>query len=154
MLRRFWYFFFTLPPPASMFTGYFANWKIFDPRKLIPLSMEFCNAPIAVMTRMIENTPMVIPIIVRAARNLFAPNELSAIFRISLNCMTYDWINGVGELRSLAAGITPILQRSITSLFIAKGCYRIEPRCRPCGGEPRDQSRQHRHNHADGHQPG
>src|SRR5437762_9097875 len=49
--------------------------------------MEFCNAPIAVMTRMIENTPMVMPIIVKAARNLFAPSELKAIAIISLNCI-------------------------------------------------------------------
>jgi hypothetical protein len=40
---------------------------------------------------MIENTPMVMPIIVRAARNLFAPNELSAIAMMSLNCMTQNW---------------------------------------------------------------
>ena len=59
--------------------------------------MEFCNAPIAVMTRMIENTPMVMPIIVRAARNLFAPSELSAIAMMSLNCMTQNWSGGVGE---------------------------------------------------------
>jgi hypothetical protein len=40
----------------------------------------------------------VMPIIVRAARNLFAPNELKAIAMISLNCMTQTWSNGVGEL--------------------------------------------------------
>ncbi len=39
----------------------------------------------AVMTEITEKTPMVIPIIVRAARSLFAPNEASAIFTISLN---------------------------------------------------------------------
>ena len=40
------------------------------------------------MTRMIENTPMVMPVIVKAARNLFAPSELSAIAMISLNRIT------------------------------------------------------------------
>ena len=52
----------------------FRELKAFDPRKLIPLSIELCNAPIAVMTRMIENTPMVMPIIVRAARNFRLAN--------------------------------------------------------------------------------
>ena len=60
---------------------------MFDPRKLIPLSIEFCSAPIAVITEMIENTPMVMPVIVKAARNLFAPNELKAIAMISRNNM-------------------------------------------------------------------
>src|SRR6266851_3919024 len=54
----------------------------------MPFSIEFCSAPIAVMTEMTEKTPMVIPIIVRAERNLFAPNELKAIFIISLNNMS------------------------------------------------------------------
>ena len=80
-----------------MFAGYFANWKIFDPRKLIPLSIEFCNAPIAVMTEMIEKTPMVMPVMVRAERNLFAPSELSAIAMISRNRMTQNWSSGAGE---------------------------------------------------------
>src|SRR5262249_23813302 len=57
---------------------------MFEPRKLIPLSMEDCSAPIAVMTEITEKTPMVMPIIVRAARSLFAPSEASAIFTISL----------------------------------------------------------------------
>src|SRR6266571_2417223 len=61
---------------------------MFEPRKLIPLSIEFCNAPIAVITEMTENTPIVMPIIVKAARSLFAPSELSAIFKISLNNMS------------------------------------------------------------------
>src|SRR6266550_9013633 len=58
---------------------------MFDPRKLIPLSMEDCSAPIAVMTEITEKTPMVMPIIVRAARSLFAPSDASAILIISLN---------------------------------------------------------------------
>src|SRR5437870_13306052 len=71
-----------------MFTGYFANCKIFEPRKLRPFSIEFCSAPIAVITDMIENTPIVIPIMVSVARSLFAPNELNAILTISLNNMS------------------------------------------------------------------
>ena len=58
---------------------------MFDPRKLIPLSMEDCSAPMAVMTEMTEKTPIVMPIIVRPARSLFEPNDASAIFTISLN---------------------------------------------------------------------
>jgi hypothetical protein len=60
---------------------------MFEPRKLIPFSIEFCNAPIAVMTEITEKTPIVIPIIVRAERNLFAPSEPRDILMISLNCM-------------------------------------------------------------------
>src|ERR671938_563278 len=48
---------------------------MFDPRKLIPLSIELCNAPIAVITEITENTPTVIPNIVNAARSLFAPSD-------------------------------------------------------------------------------
>src|ERR1043166_8470146 len=58
-----------------------------DPRKLMPLSIEDWSAPIAVITEITEKTPMVMPIIVRAARSLFAPNEASAIFTISLHSM-------------------------------------------------------------------
>src|SRR5215510_3518238 len=58
---------------------------MFDPRKLIPLSMEDCSAPMAVMTEITEKTPIVMPIIVSAARSLFAPSDASAIFAISLN---------------------------------------------------------------------
>src|SRR4029450_4193470 len=57
---------------------------MFDPRKLIPLSMEDCSAPMAVITEITEKTPIVMPIIVNAARSLFAPNEASAILTISL----------------------------------------------------------------------
>ena len=71
-----------------MLTGYLANWKIFDPRKLIPFSIEFWSAPIAVITEMTEKTPMVIPNIVSPERSLFTPNEPSAIFMISLNCIS------------------------------------------------------------------
>src|SRR5438067_249142 len=71
---------------------------IFEPRKLIPFSIEFCNAPIAVMTEITEKTPIVIPIIVRAERNLFAPNEVNAILIVSLNNMGPEgWGTGVME---------------------------------------------------------
>lgn len=60
---------------------------MFEPRKLIPFSIEFCRAPIAVITEMTEKTPMVIPIMVRPDRNLFTPNEPNAIVMISLNRM-------------------------------------------------------------------
>ena len=39
----------------------------------------------AVITEITENTPIVMPIVVNAARNLFAPNEAKAILMISLN---------------------------------------------------------------------
>ena len=48
---------------------------------------ENVKAERQIMTRIIENTPMVMPVIVRAARNLFAPSELSAIAMISRNRM-------------------------------------------------------------------
>ena len=51
----------------------------------MPLSMEDCNAPIAVITEITEKTPIVMPIIVSAARSLFAPRDASAILMISLN---------------------------------------------------------------------
>ena len=61
---------------------------MFDPRKLIPLSIEYCSAPIAVITEITEKTPIVMPSIVSAERSLFAPSDASAILMISLN--TYE----------------------------------------------------------------
>src|SRR5262245_65105405 len=58
-----------------------------DPRKLMPFSIEYCSAPIAVMTEMTEKTPMVMPSIVSAERSLFAPSEAAAILIISLKSM-------------------------------------------------------------------
>ena len=58
---------------------------MFDPRKLSPFSIEYWSAPIAVMTEMTEKTPMVIPNMVKPERNLFTPNEPSAIVMVSLN---------------------------------------------------------------------
>ena len=51
----------------------------------MPFSIEYCNAPIAVMTEITEKTPMVMPNIVRAERSLFAPSEAAAILMISRN---------------------------------------------------------------------
>jgi hypothetical protein len=51
----------------------------------MPFSIEYCNAPIAVMTEITENTPMVIPSIVSTERSLFAPRDDHAIFMISPN---------------------------------------------------------------------
>jgi hypothetical protein len=39
----------------------------------------------AVITEITEKTPIVMPIIVSAARSLFAPSEANAILMISLN---------------------------------------------------------------------
>src|SRR5882724_6928717 len=89
MLWRFSYFFW-LRPPALTFAGYLANWKIFEPRKLMPLSIELWSAPIAVMTEITEKTPIVIPVMVNADRNLFAPREESAMAMISRNLMALD----------------------------------------------------------------
>src|SRR5205814_38675 len=36
---------------------------MFDPRKLMPLSMEDCSAPIAVITEITEKTPIVMPML-------------------------------------------------------------------------------------------
>src|SRR5881398_2461860 len=58
---------------------------MFDPRKLMPFSIEYCNAPIAVMTEITEKTPMVMPSIVSAERSLFAPRDDNAILIISPN---------------------------------------------------------------------
>ena len=55
-----------------------------DPRKLRPDSIDPRNAETVVITPITENTPIVIPAIVRMERSLFTPNELKAIRRISL----------------------------------------------------------------------
>ena len=60
MFRRFSYFS-AFRPPWPPFTGYLANWKMFEPRKLIPLSIELWSAPMAVITEITEKTPMVMP---------------------------------------------------------------------------------------------
>src|SRR5205823_13111441 len=101
MLRRLTNFFFAAPASVTV-TGYLANWNMFEPRKLIPPSIELCSAPIAVITEMTENTPMVIPTMVNAARSLFAPSDAQAIFRISLNCILFHHRDHGGhEARSM-----------------------------------------------------
>src|SRR5438128_10049489 len=88
MLRRLTNFFFAAPASVTV-TGYLANWKMFEPRKLIPPSIELCSAPIAVITEMNENTPMVMPTMVNAARSLFAPSDAQDIFKISLKSILF-----------------------------------------------------------------
>jgi hypothetical protein len=61
---------------------------MFVPRKLSPVSMDPRRADTAVMTPMTENTPMVMPDIVRNERSLFTPREPRAILRISEKFMT------------------------------------------------------------------
>jgi hypothetical protein len=51
----------------------------------MPFSIEYCNAPIAVITEITEKTPMVMPSIVSAERSLFAPRDEQAILIISPN---------------------------------------------------------------------
>ena len=47
----------------------------------------------AVITEITEKTPIVMPIIVSAARSLFAPNDASAILMISLNSIPKESFN-------------------------------------------------------------
>ncbi|OQB90848.1 MAG: hypothetical protein BWX86_02146 [Verrucomicrobia bacterium ADurb.Bin122] len=56
---------------------------MFVPRKLSPVSIELRNAVTAVITPITENTPTVMPIIVRNERSLFTPSDTSAMRRIS-----------------------------------------------------------------------
>jgi hypothetical protein len=63
--------------------GHFANWNMFEPRKLRPDSIEPRSAETAVMTPMTEKTPIVMPDIVRNERSLFTPRELNAILRMA-----------------------------------------------------------------------
>ena len=82
MFLRFRYF---SSPATRIPMGYFENWKIFDPRKLSPVSIELCNAEIAVITLMIEKIPIIIPEAVNAERSLFAPSAVQAILIVSSN---------------------------------------------------------------------
>src|SRR5437868_15435825 len=104
---------------------------MFDPRKLIPFSIEFCSAPIAVMTEMTEKTPIVIPIIVRPERSLFAPKEPRDILMISLNCIA-SGLDRVVEIGDFSA------RYSICPLFISQRHDRIQARGRPSRRKTRD----------------
>src|SRR6266404_8653691 len=123
MLRRFSYFC-ALRPPWPPLTGYLANWKMLEPRKLMPPSIEDWSAPIAVITEMTENTPIVMPTIVRPERSLFAPNDCIAMEMISRKRIRQRWSDGVVDFRSTHYSITPFL------LFIPERCDRIEARRR------------------------
>ena len=67
---------------------------MFDPRKLSPVSIEVWRAEIAVMTLMIEKTPMVIPEVVKVERSLLAPNAFQAILTSSQVFMVYSYREG------------------------------------------------------------
>src|SRR6476660_4487203 len=121
MLRRFSYLF-AFRPPWPPLTGYLANWKLFEPRKLMPASLELCSAPIAVITEITEKTPMVIPTIVSPERSLFAPNDCVAIARISRNSM---------------------------ALLVSKRRHRIEARRRPGWSETGNEARENGNEHPD-----
>src|SRR5437763_14955560 len=105
---------------------------MFEPRKLMPLSIELWSAPIAVMTEMTEKTPIVIPVMVSAERSLFAPSEVSAMTRIS---------------RKRIGRISP---RSC--LLVPKRRNGIKPRRRPRRSETRDETCHDRDEHAGGDQ--
>ena len=55
----------------------------------MPFSIEYCNAPIAVITEITEKTPMVMPSIVNTERSLLAPSDDHAILIISPNNMLF-----------------------------------------------------------------
>src|SRR5258708_24380254 len=76
-LRYFW------SPQTLIPLGYFENWKVFDPRKPSPVSIDAWRAEIAVITLMIEKMPMVMPDVVSAERSLLAPNAFQAILTSS-----------------------------------------------------------------------
>src|SRR5262249_33493369 len=82
-----------------------------EPRKLMPFSIEYCSAPIAVITEITEKTPMVMPSIVSAERNLFAPSDDHAILMISLNNIfdLYSYLSAVTGSRrdAVQAGANP-----------------------------------------------
>lgn len=50
----------------------------------MPVSIELRNADTAVITPIMENTPMVMPDIVKKERSLFTPSEPRAMRRISI----------------------------------------------------------------------
>src|SRR5476651_1879669 len=112
-----------LLPSSTMAFGYLLNWKIFEPRKLNPLSIEPRSAETVVITPMTENTPIVMPAIVSIERSLFTPSEANAIRRISLNNMFF--------------------------IFVTQCDDRIEARGAPGGREARHDAGHDRHHHAD-----
>src|SRR5882724_170723 len=91
----------------------------------MPLSIDDWSAPIAVITEITENTPMVMPTIVSPERNLFAPNDCSAMARISRNSMV---------------------------LLVSQRRDRIQARRRPGGRETGNEAGENRNDHADQHE--
>src|ERR1700722_8616554 len=86
-------------PSTEIPTGYLPNWKMFEPRKLRPVSMPPRSADTAVMTPMTEKTPIVIPDMVRNDRSLFTPSEEKAIFSTSFIAEGDDGIQARGPER-------------------------------------------------------
>src|SRR5207249_1422474 len=84
-----------------------------EPRKLMPFSIEYCKAPIAVMTEITENTPMVIPSIVSRERSLFVPRDDHAIFMISPNniLFTADDAEFAEEHHKVTSSFSPRTRR-------------------------------------------
>src|SRR5271163_4759123 len=96
-------------PSTDRPVGHFANWKMLEPRKLSPVSIDPRSADTAVMTPMTENTPIVMPDIVRNERSLFTPSDPKAIFRISFIPERHDGVQARGahgryEPRQYAGG--------------------------------------------------
>src|SRR4029453_1320373 len=95
---------------------------MFEPRKLIPFSIEYCSAPIAVITEMTEKTPIVIPVIVRLDRSLFTPSELSAILMVSLNNISIKERETHNAERPTPNGRNPNSGRPLHSRLVVGPC--------------------------------
>src|SRR5690349_8300100 len=107
---------------------------MFDPRKLIPFSIEYWSAPIAVMTETTEKTPIVIPNIVRPERSLFTPNEPSAILMISLKRIVINTGLQAGGVENMSA------EAVLTALFHRKW-QAVETAYEPLSVEHRPEGR-------------
>src|SRR5271168_2486845 len=103
MFRRISYLCRSFPSTVSP-VGSFANWKMFEPRKLRPVSIEPRSADTAVMTPITEKTPIVIPDIVRKDRSLLIPRALNAILMTSFIAERDDGIQAGGAERRDEAG--------------------------------------------------
>src|SRR6266568_8076060 len=95
---------------------------MFEPRKLSPFSIEYCNAPIAVMTEMTENTPIVMPSIVSRERSLFAPRDDHAILMISPNSIlfTAEGAEFAEQNHKVASSLSPSTRRRIDCFDLNK----------------------------------
>src|SRR6202522_3442581 len=82
MLRRISYLCRSFPSTVSP-VGNFANWKMFEPRKLRPVSIQPRSADTAGMTPITGKTPIVMPDIVRKDRSLVTTSEPNATLMTS-----------------------------------------------------------------------